>query len=50
MFSLVFFAAAMAGFAWFVRAPRRQMAFQVSPAQLRIDMEYAVRANNMEGV
>jgi hypothetical protein len=50
MAGLVFFAAAMAGFAWFLRAPRRKMVFAVSPAQLRIDAEYAVRANNMEGV
>jgi len=48
MAGLVFFAAAMAGFAWFLRAPRRKMVFAVSPAQLRIDAEYAVRANNME--
>ncbi len=47
MFGFLMFAAVFAAMVCFLRQPRRQMAFAVSPAQLRIDAEYAVRANNM---
>jgi len=48
MFGFMMFAFAFAACVAFVRQPRRKLVFAVSPAQLRIDSEYAVRANNME--